>query len=638
MATFQSGGVDSNWSTPGNWSTGIIPTSAVAAVFDATSPSCTVDIAGVCASLNFTGYTNTITMTNGITSSGSVTLVLAMTILGTGNLAINGTSTITSNGKSWPNSLTLSGGITHTIADTLTIVGNLSTTGAGNVAISNGVNNLYVGGNLTIGAGTGISGVTGALIMNGTGTFSAPGSNSISINFTIATAGTVTLSGNFILSNRTFTYTSGSVITTGSSLLCRGASTILNCSGMNGTGGASKFNNISFDTTTTSVLLSDIYCSNTLTLGNTTLLPVINGVGFNVNAGGNVTVGITTGTVTGTATIVMTGTSATLSTSAITTGYIGVNLKFNTTGTITINSTLPYRTGTITNISSGTVTAPTLLDIQASAGLSAAGITWNNITLASGITLTQGSNNALSGTLTTAGTTTINGAYTLSGSKWILGTTTLAGSSTVVFTGNAFASDTISGTDLTVNSTGTLSFLGTLIWSVPTFTNTAGTITNTGGKLLITSNKTFNGATTWGSWDVSGSPTITMNALQSFSGTLNIGTNITFSGTAGFTADTLKSTIPGTTITLLPSVTYTVLSNFTSSGLAGVPVLYVSSSSPTRSILTVNLAAITSLFYTNATDIDSSLGKNIITTNGVLSNTLNWTVGAPNGVAYSFVN
>ncbi len=121
--------IGANWGDTANWSdtsggTGgfSVPTNADDVFFDANSGNCTVNASNrVCKTLNFTGYTNTITMTFGITVSGSVTLVAAMTIAGASGLTINATGTFTSNGKTWPNALTFSATNTLTLADDLNI-------------------------------------------------------------------------------------------------------------------------------------------------------------------------------------------------------------------------------------------------------------------------------------------------------------------------------------------------------------------------------------------------------------------------------------------------------------------------------------------------------------------------------------
>jgi hypothetical protein len=104
---FVNGGVDNNWGSTSNWSAtsggaggSSIPTAGDAVFFDTNSPNCTVNASNrVALSLNFTGYSNTITMTFAITVSGNVTLSANMGISGTGALTINGSSTLTSNGR-----------------------------------------------------------------------------------------------------------------------------------------------------------------------------------------------------------------------------------------------------------------------------------------------------------------------------------------------------------------------------------------------------------------------------------------------------------------------------------------------------------------------------------------------------------
>jgi hypothetical protein len=129
------GTTDSNWGTAANWTQGTVPTAADGHVttFDASSPNCTVNTSSrVCNNLDFTGYTNTITMTNQITVSGNVTLVstMASRVAGAGALLINATSTMTSNGGTWPNALTIQGiSQTYTLADNWVVTGTFTRSG-----------------------------------------------------------------------------------------------------------------------------------------------------------------------------------------------------------------------------------------------------------------------------------------------------------------------------------------------------------------------------------------------------------------------------------------------------------------------------------------------------------------------------
>jgi len=129
---FQSGGVNNNWNTTGNWSLGAVPTASDGniATFNASSPNCTVNIAAVCNNIDFTGYTNTITMTNGITVSGNITLGSSMLISGAGGLTSNGSGTWISNNKTWPNSMTVSATATITISSFMFTIGGTLTLSA----------------------------------------------------------------------------------------------------------------------------------------------------------------------------------------------------------------------------------------------------------------------------------------------------------------------------------------------------------------------------------------------------------------------------------------------------------------------------------------------------------------------------
>jgi hypothetical protein len=97
------------------------PTSSDPVIFDTNSGNCIMNVAGVAGSVNFTNYTNTITFSNSLTVSGNITLGSGMIILGTGTLAVNGSSTLTSNGVIFPNTLELRATATYTLADNWTI-------------------------------------------------------------------------------------------------------------------------------------------------------------------------------------------------------------------------------------------------------------------------------------------------------------------------------------------------------------------------------------------------------------------------------------------------------------------------------------------------------------------------------------
>ena len=127
---FTNGAGGNTWNTAGNWSLGTVPTSSDGHVttFDATSPDCTMGAARSCNNIDFTGYTNTLTMsTFTLTVAGNVTLDTGLIISGTGILSISTTSTITSNGYVWPNSVSFGGsGTVKTLVGNLIILGSLT--------------------------------------------------------------------------------------------------------------------------------------------------------------------------------------------------------------------------------------------------------------------------------------------------------------------------------------------------------------------------------------------------------------------------------------------------------------------------------------------------------------------------------
>lgn len=164
-----------SWSSTG--SSGVdtagIPTAGDDAIFDSGSGSCNVDATSVCLSLNFTGYTGTLTMSFGITVSGSLTLSNSMTISGSSGLTFNASGTWTSNGRTWPNNVTVSSTATITIAGSeFTIGGTLTLSAATTFTGSFGFSTANLtcttaGLTHTIAAGVTYS-VTGILTITGT--------------------------------------------------------------------------------------------------------------------------------------------------------------------------------------------------------------------------------------------------------------------------------------------------------------------------------------------------------------------------------------------------------------------------------------------------------------------------------------
>jgi len=208
---FTNGAGGNTWGTAGNWSQGTIPTASDGHVttFDGTSPNCTMGAARSCNNIDFTGYTNTLTMSTSIlTVAGNVTLDTGMLISGTGQMAISATSTITSNGYSWPNNMEFSGnGTTKTISGDLTILGTfLLRFNQSNVINKTTSEKIYSNG-ITVPSGGTPTGTIEIILTGGTWT----GTASVGVDLTFQ--GNVSFSGSigFTGTAKTLKYVSGTI-------------------------------------------------------------------------------------------------------------------------------------------------------------------------------------------------------------------------------------------------------------------------------------------------------------------------------------------------------------------------------------------------------------------------------------------
>lgn len=405
------GAVNSNWGTAGNWDTGVLPSATGAgtdAIFNASSPNCTVNITtAVCRNLNFTGYTNTITMTNqiivGSTSNSfpnqAVTLSATMSIAGTGALTTraNGTTTLTSNGKTWPNTLNANSSIvasnsTVTFADNWTVQ-NLVLSGVGNNAITvNGAFTVSVLGNFTVamtgGTVTRVLATAGSLTtikLAGTGTWSTAttflaattAAIGFGISVTIDTPGTITIAdncyfgGSVSVAGTNFTYVQGTVIHSGTFHLLgnqggNGYSVNLNGSSSPSATTTSStgvnFQNLSF--TTFSVGASPGACAITGSLcavGNLGIAAYSTPKGVALTSGGTIYVGgnltINGAMRVASTTVVRLHGTGTWTENTITLGtFYGISwqVQINTTGTITVGSNVGLTDGGSVTYTAGT--------------------------------------------------------------------------------------------------------------------------------------------------------------------------------------------------------------------------------------------------------------------------------------------
>jgi hypothetical protein len=347
MPIWRNGTGNGLWGTAGNWDTGVVPTAALAgtdAIFDSLSPNCTVNITtAACRNLNFTGYTNTITMTNSITVGSSssanpnhsVTLSPTMGVAGTGNIITraNGTTTLTSNGKTWPNGLWINNAFTAvnsiaTLADNW-VVGSLVLGPASNTPIIfNGAFTITVNGNfniqLTGGSVSYIQSTAGSIptiVLAGTGTwsvaatFATAGTSAIGLGVNVninAPGQTVTIANNCyfggagsVANQSTFSYTAGTVVHSGNFYLLgiqTGPTYNINLNGSTSTSPSTtsssgvNFDNLLFRTTASGNpqpinITGNVCVVNTLQVQSTAIAKgPINTIGGTIYANGNLTI------------------------------------------------------------------------------------------------------------------------------------------------------------------------------------------------------------------------------------------------------------------------------------------------------------------------------------------------------------
>ena len=390
VRTIAAGG--GNWNATATWMEGIVPVAGDTVFAAVTSGQLTVNVASACTSIDFTNYTNTLTMNATLSVGGSVTLVAAMTITGTGTLSITAAATITSNGKTWSGALTLWGGAVS-FGDNWTVTGLVTTTTNTNLAN----NSITCNGGITNNGGTAVG---TCIIKLGGGTWSGGPNNPIRNPFQFV--GDCTVSGGVAFNNNTMTWVSGVITTANSVLYIQAAATILNTSGM-------TWFNIRFTSAVTHTLTSNLNLSNILVLGSTTGTTTING--NTINVGGGITMGGTTTIITGTTNIKITGGTIT----GISTTQLRNNLEIAGDVTISDSAEFRYNTGTLTYTSGKvTTTGSTLLIALATTLINMDKIAWNIVLAPAGTILTM--NKFFSGSpkqKTTIQSSTSGTAYTI---------------------------------------------------------------------------------------------------------------------------------------------------------------------------------------------------------------------------------
>ena len=675
---FWRGLTGSTWGTAGNWSTGststlggVVPTVADDVIFDANSSACTVDTTTrVCKSINFSAYTNTITMTFGINvaAAGStgvqVILGSGMTINGTGPINIARVNTILrSNGRIWPNDFgigtigSLQNNQVYTLQDNWSIGGSF-TSGFGT-----GLNYTLSGGNLTIGGsffmngqqfGNSLSNIT----LTGSGTISGTGFIDQYTNLTINSSGSYNL-GNFNMRRTNLIYSSGTINTISGTTVTHGVgSSSINVNGstslsppLSSSTGINFFNFSTRDDTITTLttpicVIGTFDNAGTLLSGRNVVLN-----GSNIHLNGNFSSNVRT--ISGSSQFIFQGTGSYSHDSTTPTLFgpgVGSNFIVNTPGTMTVISQYLVRRGGFFNVISGTVIpngAIVMISDSFISSFSSPGVVWgglyldsfnptNGASIFSAVTDFQTSGEVR--TLQTTNSPAIFGNVFLSGSCRFNSITNafIYGTGTIRMRSAGFLS--MSGSSGTANQgylgvnisfesgANQIDIIGTLRYRDGTITYTSGVINATNNTLNLLAASTLNTeGMTWGTITNSASLTVTLNSTLS-ANTITGGNSLSFGGSFGFYTNNLNYTIAGGTLKLGAGNFYYVRQSLFTRGTLASRALFSSSSVSLLSYFILENSATQDVGFTSATRIDSSLGQTIYTRKGVLTTTTNWSL------------
>lgn len=479
---------DVNWGTSSNWSLsdggpadGTVPTSNDDAVFTINSGNCTINAsARICLSLICTGYTGTLTMSNTLTIQGpTVTLGAGMTVAGTANLQINNTgTTLTSNGTIWYAGITFTGsnGFTTTLADNWTVG-----------TVSWALNKIMNGSRLYIldainGTTSGtMQGTTEWEIIGNctwTSTTGAILRNNLTFNNTMS-PDTITLSGTARYGGGTLTHVAGTIVSTGATLEL----------------------SVSCSLDVAAVEWDKISCVNAITL---TLLDDLDTIDFETG-GSSTSINDNTlrisgdwtingpNPITGTTQVILDGTGTWSGG-----GRFGINTEINTAGTITISGTLLFGSTRTLLYTAGTVvtTGATLSNDNSLAVFDTDGIIWDNVAFTGGVTVTLASNMDVDGLLTLgsgSSALTVNGFNIFLGGSLLIATTSnsgAAGTTKLIFDGTGTWTNVITGggglrLDTDINTAGTITIVGTVLYANRTLTYVTGTVVDGGSAALL---------------------------------------------------------------------------------------------------------------------------------------------------------
>lgn len=375
MPIWTGGGADNNWSTTGNWDTGVIPAVGTDAIFDGVTgvnpnKNCTVNAANrICANFNTNGYTGTITFDFDVQVNGNITLGAGMLFGGTAFLNLRFASAALTRNVNCPSALTIprlsyngnnSGTITFTNNTTIT---NLTCTDANNATYT--FSPVTGSVTITISGGTfntsSILNINARAILNANTTLTFSGTSTLTANANgsiLLGSGTIqTASGANLTINRNFNYTGGSggtinfsqgTVSFGTTTFTQGTALTLNFPASVGV-----FNNIDGGSTLT--LQSDVAVAGNYGVAGSGNTHVINGA-FNFIARSNINLG-SGNTIAGNATLRMETTANASITVAAANCVISIaNFIIDKgTGILTLPSVNLTLSGAVYTLTSGTI-------------------------------------------------------------------------------------------------------------------------------------------------------------------------------------------------------------------------------------------------------------------------------------------
>lgn len=229
MATRTISNTGGNYNAVGTWVEGIVPTSADDVVATATSGQLTVNVGSAASTINFTNYTNTLTINSSFTLTvsgvGTSTFVSAMSTSIVGIISFTGVAaTIITAGLTFSGTFSLIGNKTlsgNLNVTNLTTSGSLTISGTSTINVSGNITGAFtsplIGTGITLnltGAGT-IGGLFSLLLfnINASGTYNFNNTQGIGFNVPATgtafkyTAGTLTGTKRIVVSHSTTTTT-----------------------------------------------------------------------------------------------------------------------------------------------------------------------------------------------------------------------------------------------------------------------------------------------------------------------------------------------------------------------------------------------------------------------------------------------